>query len=119
LIFIAGINDGEKKLNYRQEILCKECNRQGFLEIIMYSRYLSLFFIPVFRWKKEYYATTTCCNTMYKIDDEIIKRLKRREISHIPDEELKRNYFYEKTCANCRYVSPPDFAYCPKCGSRL
>lgn len=56
---------------------------------------------------------------MYKIDDEIIKRLKRREISHIPDEELKRNYFYEKTCANCRYVSPPDFAYCPKCGSRL
>ena len=112
MIFIAGINDGEKKLNYRQEILCKECNRQGFLEIITYSD-TCLCSLYLYSDGKEYYATTNCCNTMYKIDDEILK-VEKKEISHIPDESLG-GIILRKIAAGMY----PDFAYCPKCGSRL
>lgn len=119
MIFIAGVNDGEKKLDYKQEIVCKECNRQGNLELYMHSRYLSLFFIPVFRWGKKYYAKATCCNVIYNIDEEVIKKLKKGEISSIPYDVLKMGFIYERACINCGFISPPDFEYCPKCGSRL
>lgn len=117
--FVAGVNEGEKKLEYNQHVLCKECNRQGRLELYMRSKNLTLFFLPVFRWGKTYIARTTCCNTVYHIDKEVVDKLKRGEINTIPDEALKKGFVTEKHCRGCGFVSPPDFEYCPKCGSRL
>ncbi|MEI3186501.1 MAG: hypothetical protein V8S27_00225 [Lachnospiraceae bacterium] len=50
MFFIMGISQGEKKLNFDQTIMCNHCGQYGHLEVYMIYSYLSLFFIPIFKW---------------------------------------------------------------------
>lgn len=119
MIFISGFGRDKKRI-HQEERKCLACNKEDFLEIWMTYNYISFFFIPVIKFKKEYYATMTCCGTCYIIDPEVIKKLKKGLIRNIPKEELRngQSFYSEKTCS-CGYVSPPDFEYCPKCGRSL
>ncbi len=123
--FIMGITDGRKDLAYNKQIICDVCGRYGRYDVFMTFTALSLFFIPVFKWNKQYYVRTNCCGTLYELDPEIGKRIARGEdveIQYLHLRKTESNGYYSaniKTCSNCGYQTAEDFDFCPKCGERF
>ena len=122
MFFMMGIMDGQKKFDFTQTIICNRCGAYGRYEVFMTYTVLSLFFIPVVRWNRQYYVRTTCCNSVYKLNPEIGKRIARGEPIEIKDCDMqpvggwKSNY---KRCAHCGFTTEEDFVYCPRCGNRF
>ena len=75
MFFIMGINPREKQLDFSQSIRCKRCGRYGRLEVFLTCMCFSLFFIPLFRWNKQYYARTTCCGGAALLPKELGERI--------------------------------------------
>ena len=75
MIFIGGISQGEKILNYTQTVICDICGRYGRYQVIMTYMYFSFFFIPLFKWNKRFYVKMSCCGSVYELDPEIGKEI--------------------------------------------
>lgn len=131
MFFIMGLSDAQKKLNFIQTMLCSRCQQFGRFEVFMTYTYFSLFFIPIFKWNKRFYVRTSCCNTVYSIDESMGKRILKGENINLREEDLHFDHrdfsSYQSSqhhntlhqCSNCGYMAEGDFVFCPKCGNRL
>ncbi len=124
MFFIIGISQGQKKLNFDQLVVCRNCGKYGHLEVYMVYSYLSLFFIPVFKWGRRYYVRTTCCEQMIEISTDLGRQIARGEVTSLPEDIIPDSGRYgsftgHKRCSHCGYETDEDFQYCPKCGGRL
>lgn len=123
MLFIMGVSQGRKNFEYTQTIICDHCGSYGRYQVFMTYMYLSLFFIPCFKWNKQYYVQSTCCNTIYSLDPEIGKRIARGEnIEILPQNLAQVQAGYQtsfKRCSICGYETQEDFEFCPKCGQRF
>lgn len=123
MFFIMGISPGQKKLNFLQTMICLKCQQFGRYEIFMTYTYFSLFFIPIFRWNREFFVKTSCCNTTYSIDKDLGKRILKGEEVTINEADLHlyncSNDSAQQLCPACGSYVTSDFLYCPKCGTRL
>ena len=117
-----GMSNGEKRFDFSQTIICNVCGAYGRYEVFMTFMYLSLFFIPCFRWNKRYYVRTTCCNSLYELNPEVGKRIARGEDIEIRESDLiplsgsRRNI---RRCGRCGFSTEENFTYCPHCGSMM
>jgi hypothetical protein len=122
MFFMMGINEGRKELNYHQMIVCNHCGAYGQYQVFMTYMVLSLFFIPCFKWNRQYFVQTTCCNTIYRLNPESGKRIAKGENVEIRPEHLQgmeRAGSRIKRCGQCGFATTEDFEYCPKCGNRF
>lgn len=122
MFFIMGINQGRKDFSHDQMIICDQCGSYGRFQVFMTYMYLSLFFIPCFKWSKKYYVESTCCHTIYELDPEIGKRIARGEqIEILPQHltPLQKSQGRYRQCSRCGYTTREDFEYCPKCGEKF
>ncbi len=129
MFFIMGINQGMKELAYRGSLfICERCGRYGRYQVFMTYMYLSLFFIPIFKWGKRYYVKTSCCGAVCELQPEIGRRLARgEEVTLTPDMMTPVSAGSggtaalrpAKRCPGCGYETTEDFEYCPKCGRRF
>lgn len=121
MFFIMGISQGQKQLNFDQMIVCRHCGRYGHLQVYMVYSYLSLFFIPVFRWGRQYYAKTTCCNTTVPLEPEQGRQIARGELTSLPETIIPDTYRYtgRRLCSACGFEAESDYQFCPKCGKPL
>ena len=122
MFFVFGISTKEKKFDFYQTTICKSCGSYGRLEAFMTYSYFSLFFIPIIKWNKKYYVRSTCCGSLYSIDEELGKRISRGENIKIEDSDLNPaniNNSRTRYCPNCNYRLEDEFEYCPKCGVKL
>ena len=127
MFFIIGISDGQKNLNFTQVMICSLCGKYGRCEVFMTYTYLSLFFIPCFRWNRRYYVRMTCCNALYELDPEVGRRIARGEQVEIRESDLRLvsggsargGRQTMRRCANCGFSTYENYEYCPHCGQRL
>lgn len=124
MFFIIGISQREKRLSYQQTMICKVCGKFGRLEVLMTYTCFTLFFLPLFRWNVKYYATASCCGSVYLLDNDLGKRIARGEVLDLTEEDLinpvhQNNYGGALHCSRCGYQCSSDFTYCPKCGNKL
>ena len=144
MFFIMGVTQGSKEFDFTQNIVCPKCGRSGNYVVYMTYMVLTLFFIPCFKWKKQYFVRTTCCDTVYSLDPEVGKCIARGDAITIQPQDLREisagdaeNAWTNqgradesvnpwtntaegvKVCPNCGYEAAPDFDYCPKCGTKL
>ncbi|NLY85364.1 MAG: zinc ribbon domain-containing protein [Tissierellia bacterium] len=121
MIFVFGMSTKEKELDFTQTIICPSCGAYGRLEAFMTYSYFSLFFIPIFKWNKKYYARSTCCGSIYAIDDELGRDIERGIKTKIEEDELRPIHtgYRQGYCSNCRLPLEPEFQYCPRCGSKV
>lgn len=129
MFFIMSVNQGKKNIAHQQLVICDKCGQYGRYEIVMTYMYLSLFFIPIIKWKKRYYVKSTCCHTMYQLNPKVGNKIRRgREVEITPKDltlmqrgnHTKQNQSVNKFCIHCSFTTTePDFAYCPKCGNLL
>lgn len=88
MVFMMGVYPGQKIFDFTQTEICKSCHKYGRYEVYMTYMQLLLFFIPCFRWRKEYYVRMTCCGTIYRLDPEVGARIARGEDVTIRDSDL-------------------------------
>ena len=123
MFFIMGINRGRKDFEYNQMIICNNCGSYGRYQVFMTYMCLSLFFIPFFKWNKQYYVQSTCCNTVYALDPEIGKQIAgRKNVEILPKHLTQVQAGYRsgyKRCNNCGFETQENFEFCPKCGIRF
>lgn len=145
MFFIFGISDDIKEFDFTQTVICSCCGRYGRYIVYMTYTVFSLFFIPCFKWNKQYYVRMSCCGKTYKLDPEVGKQIARREDVTIRQEDLEEvsdgnggwntdgnsgwntgeisrraNWSgASKTCENCGYSTSEDFDFCPKCGRKF
>lgn len=122
MLFIGGISNAEKKLDYVQSILCPRCGSFGRMEVYMTYMCFSFFFIPVLKWNKKFFVKNTCCNSIYILNYELGLKISRGENLSISENDLKLTTYNQPTvnkCSHCGYVGNEDFQYCPKCGQKL
>ena len=118
MIFIGGISQGQKILDYVKTVICDRCGGYGRYQVYMTYMYFSFFFIPLFKWNKRFYVKMSCCDAVYELDPEMGKALLHGQQADIKSSDLtlvqegrRRGY--------CGYETEEDFEYCPKCGRRL
>ena len=123
MFFIMGMSPREKQIPYKGElIICPECGKYGRYEVFMTCMCFSMFFIPLFRWNRQYIVRANCCGTLYQLDPEIGRAVERGSDVQILPEHLTKisngtmNSGGEKTCGYCGYKTTEDFQFCPKCG---
>ena len=123
MIFIGGISQGRKDFDFfRQTMICKKCGRYSSISVFMIYTYFSFFFIPLFKWGKQYYAVSNCCNTVFSIDKELGKAIERGEHINLREEDLTivgMDQSRTNHCPDCGFLLTPEYAYCPKCGKKL
>ena len=123
MIFIGGISQGRKNFDFfRQTMICKKCGRYSSISVFMIYTYFSFFFIPLFKWGKQYYAVSNCCNTVFSIDKELGKAIERGEHIDLREEDLTivgMDQSRTNHCPDCGFLLTPEYAYCPKCGRKL
>ncbi len=79
MFLMIGITNGQKDLDYDQTVICSACGRYGHYQVFMTFTQLLLFFIPVFRWNRQYFVRMSCCDTLYSLDPEVGARIARGE----------------------------------------
>lgn len=120
MFFIIGVSQGQKRFDFRQNAVCPCCGRYGAITVFMTFTYLTLFFIPVLKWGKHYFAETSCCGSVCEIDKATGEGIRRGTITEL---DISKLYFSKgsgiKKCRFCGYETREDFEFCPKCGNKL
>jgi len=121
MIFISGITSKTKDLNFSSKIICPSCGGYGRIDAFMTYTGLSLFFIPVFKWNKEYFGRTSCCNTTFSISEEIGKKIEKSQEVDLREEDLRiiNKGYRPRICRECKKTVAEDYDYCPYCGRRM
>lgn len=123
MFFLFGMGTKSKSI-LSQPSICKNCGHMCHIEIFITYHYFSLFFIPLFKWNKKYYAQTSCCGAMYTLPSELGKDIQKGFVSSIGENDIE--YILgssQKENNYCTHCGAPrngnDFNYCPKCGHKF
>ena len=74
MFFIMGIYNKTREIIHKGSMeICPDCGRYCSYNIYVEFMCLSLFFIPVLRWGKRYYAKASCCGKIHKLTKEQVK----------------------------------------------
>lgn len=121
MFIMMGIHSQSKQLEYNQMVVCEACGSYGRYIVYMTYTVFSLFFIPIFKWNKQYYVQMSCCESIYLLEKEIGKKIEYEESTSIQPEHLTlvRKSNREYNCPQCGYLLNSEFVYCPKCGAKL
>ena len=68
---LYGRKTKTQQLNFQQHIDCPNCNRAGSLKAFKSFRQFTINFIPIFKYKKQWYLETTCCGKKYMLTEEV------------------------------------------------
>ena len=120
MFFIGGIMDGRKHFKtFRQVFTCPGCGQYAALEAFMTYTYLMFFFLPLFKWNKQYFVRSTCCGTVFQISSELGERIAHGEAVTLSKEDLRvyKTGRLTRCCTHCGYeTEETGFSYCPHCG---
>ncbi len=130
MIFIGGISQGQKLLDYVRTVICGRCGGYGRYQVFMTYTYFSFFFIPIFKWNRRYFVKMTCCGAVYELDGQVGRSIAQGSRTEIRQEDLRlvqegdgglnrEGSKPAKRCGGCGYETREDFDYCPKCGRRF
>lgn len=119
MIFIAGISTGKKIFPFRQMVTCKACGRYSSITIFMTYTYFSFFFIPLFKWNKQYYAVSNCCQTIFSIPKDLGESIASGKNIVLQEDDLTPISSGTIYCPNCGIMLEKHFVYCPKCGTKI
>ncbi|ERI89735.1 hypothetical protein HMPREF1982_04426 [Clostridiales bacterium oral taxon 876 str. F0540] len=123
MFFIGGVSTKEEKLDFSQTVVCPECGSYGRYEVYMEYMYLSLFFIPAFKWNRKYYVVSSCCGSVYLIYNTLAERVAKGDRITLTEQDLhlvrRGHSFYLRKCINCGFETQEDYKYCPTCSAPL
>lgn len=114
-IGIIGIGNKNKKLD-SVFFRCTGCIEEKF-SLIELSKSFDIFFIPIFKFNKEYIIVCDNCKSIYKVKNDAISTIIEEKI--VKYEDIENIILETNTCPYCGANISGNFSYCPKCGKLL
>lgn len=121
MFFILSIHDRQKSLDFQQLLTCAHCGHSGTLELYYIETCFSLFFIPLFKWNRRYYARMSCCGATTPLDPESLEKIKNRQWHDLNFDELFTTMPHQPTgrCPQCNTPIETTYDFCPRCGGKI
>ncbi|MEA4832076.1 MAG: zinc ribbon domain-containing protein [Oscillospiraceae bacterium] len=125
MFLIFGIDQARKQLNSDRNVVCPVCGAFGHLNLWVEYTYFMLFFIPIFKWNRHYFARLSCCGAVCELDTEqgrdIERKRKNLDSIDISSLNFTRPGFQSGvwSCPDCGFESDDNFSFCPKCGRKF
>lgn len=117
MFFICGIDTRDKALGYARQLVCPCCGRLGRFEVYVMYTCLSLFFVPLFKWGRRYYARASCCGAVCEIDSALGRRIEHGEPVELTAADLRPTGAHTpRRCPSCGAQVDEGFHFCPHCG---
>lgn len=117
-IGIFGIQDKIQIIKEYNQVLCKcGCLTRG--RLMQKFTYFHIFFIPVFRWNKQFFFQCRCCGRIYRVPDGHVDEYQNKDYVdlNLLDDVGQNSDTYE--CRYCGARLDKGFIFCPYCGSRI
>ena len=120
VFFLAGIQSKLKPLGVWERAACPVCGAGASLHVIYKYMTPHIFFIPTFRFHREYVASCSSCASMFRVLPEKGNALADGEDAAFSsgDLELLQNNF-RPGCPVCGGRNPVGQSYCGRCGAEL
>ncbi len=122
MFFFLAILPIKKVMRYNIGGICKSCGQICDYEVIMTANCLSVFFIPLFKFSKQYYVKTSCCEALFSLDKKTGALIFADKYVIITEDKLTLiddGSVNNKSCPYCGVDTNDNFDYCPKCGNKL
>lgn len=125
MFFIMGISNGRKELDYAPNSIhiCKKCASYCRYKVYCTYMVLTVFFIPLFKWSKEYYVECSGCGTVFSLNKNLGKSIEHGADIIISADDIEEISCYQdnqyKKCPKCGYMAEKGFEFCPKCGEKF
>jgi RNA polymerase subunit RPABC4/transcription elongation factor Spt4 len=118
---IFGVNQTQKSIGTKNNIICPACNAWSHWEIYVTYSYFHIFFIPVYKWNQRYYVKSACCSSIYELDPQIAQQYEKDQNFEIKAEHLQpvNTYLPYNICKNCKSRIELGYKFCPYCGQKL
>jgi hypothetical protein len=119
-IGIFGIQNKDEKIGVINNTECISCGSLTKLDVYKRYSYFHIFFIPVYKWKFEYYAIPYCCKRACILKEEAGQNIEKGlKSAIIPEDCIQVISSSNNHCPYCNINLPQDFKYCPHCGRAL
>lgn len=120
-IGIFGIENKNKIISTKQNVICPVCNAFGRYDILKSYTFFHVFFIPLGQWNKRYYIQTHCCKRLCSLDKDVGQKIENGEPVEITQETIHCNDSIKNGhyCPRCSSQLDSSFRYCPNCGNRV
>lgn len=128
LIGVFGIESKQKEVGVVKELQCKSCEGLSSGKLYKTFQCFHFFFIPIIKWKEEYYVKCSGCGKLFEITKDKGKDIEKGVITQLSYWDLKdvnrkyenSNEVYElRICNRCGEKISREFKYCPHCGNEL
>lgn len=123
-IGIFGVEEKEKEIKEFINTVCPCCGQLTRAVLIARYTYFHIFFIPTFRWNRQYFLRYRCCGGIYEVNADYFKNLK--DASEIDIRKIKKKFcssdaqnVYCQRCAGCGKEFEKKFSFCPYCGRKV
>ena len=90
MFLLIFVTTKEELINYDKVTSCSYCDDMGSYDIIYTYLVLTVFFLPVWKWNKQYIAERTCCKKRFVLDYNVGEALRRGENVEIIDAMMPR-----------------------------
>ncbi|HIW48018.1 MAG TPA: zinc ribbon domain-containing protein [Firmicutes bacterium] len=119
LFFFFGLMPLRKRIPYVFSGICAHCEKAANYEVYLVGEVLSIFFIPIFTFHKQYLVRMSCCGNLYLIENALGKRIEKGEPVPLTEADLipfQGDFDPQPHCPNCGTAVDSSFHHCPNCG---
>ncbi|MBQ4062550.1 MAG: zinc ribbon domain-containing protein [Christensenellaceae bacterium] len=116
---IFGTGEDKKEIKVFTNVICPKCGVYTRARLVMYYRYFHFFFIPLFKFGKEYVLLLDCRCPHYDVDPQYFEELKNSDRIDFSRVTASGAYRRADICPNCGGDLNGGFSYCPYCGKKL
>ncbi len=121
-IGIFGIETKNVELKRLAPTMCKHCRGVEAFNLFKHYHQFHFFFIPLFKWKVEYYIVCEACQLIATIPTEKGQALEMGEPVELTlwDQEIVyKPSQIKRRCPKCHEIIDSTYQYCPHCGNHL
>ena len=122
MFFFLAVTSGTRELGRRRCRYLSCCGTYGAEVSVtcVYQQFI-LFFIPVFRFGKRYFATCAGCGAVFEMNREEGRRVERNPSAEIDPSAMTRVAAGSdpRFCLRCGAPISPGDRFCPNCGGKL
>ena len=122
MFFFFAVTSGTRELGRRRCRYLPCCGIYGAEVSVTcaYQRFI-LFFIPLFRFGKRYFASCANCGAVFELTREEGRRIERDPSAEIDPSAMFRvsSGAAPRFCPRCGARVAPGDRFCPNCGERL
>ena len=122
MIFIGGVSDKTVMLEDLNVTTCRQCNGTHRMQVFKHYYFFHFFFIPIWKWKLNYYVTCESCQSTMQIPLEKGKNIEQGEMTELTFwdlEVINEGVTPQIICSHCHKKTEKTYHYCPYCGDKI